>query len=372
MRADRPTALARSPATASGRRSSGRGRTVLEAVGRGLRLRLRRGTSCSSAGPASTRYGVAIRPTRIWRPAPRRRGLPRRRRRPEVGRPERAGPARAGALRAARRPRPVRQPAAGHGPAGARGRLAAPAGAARRRRPADRARADRRALLRQAVRGSRGRPAGERAAIDTLHLHRGARSAASSGSAFELARGRRTKLTSVDKANVLAIVAACGGKVVEEVRPEYPDVSRRASAGRRLRDDARQRPAAFDVLVTENLFGDILSDEASRPGRLARDAAVGLARRAADGARAARPVRADPRLARRTSPARTWPTRSARSCPARCCCAGRSASTTAADGDRGGRERGARRRLPDGGPVPVWPGAAGDAVGPDPRSARRR
>ena len=42
---------------------------------------------------------------------------------------------------------------------------------------------------------------------------------------FELARGRRKKLTSVDKANVLDPRAACGGPIVEEVKPEYPDVS---------------------------------------------------------------------------------------------------------------------------------------------------
>jgi 3-isopropylmalate dehydrogenase len=80
--------------------------------------------------------------------------------------------------------------------------------------------------------------------------------------AFELARGRRRHLTSVDKANVLA-TSRLWRKVVEEVHADFPDVA----IEHRLVDAAAmllvQRPASFDVLVTENLFGDILSDEAA-------------------------------------------------------------------------------------------------------------
>lgn len=80
--------------------------------------------------------------------------------------------------------------------------------------------------------------------------------------AFELARGRRGRLTSVDKANVLA-TSRLWRKVVEETRPDYPDVE----VNHQLVDSCAmllvRRPATFDVLVTENLFGDILSDEAA-------------------------------------------------------------------------------------------------------------
>ena len=78
---------------------------------------------------------------------------------------------------------------------------------------------------------------------------------------FELARTRRKRLTSVDKANVLA-TSRLWRTIVEEMRGEYPDVE----VGHQLVDSCAmlliRQPAWFDVLVTENLFGDILSDEA--------------------------------------------------------------------------------------------------------------
>ena len=80
--------------------------------------------------------------------------------------------------------------------------------------------------------------------------------------AFELARGRRRRLTSVDKANVLAS-SRLWRKVVDQVAPDFPDVR----VEHRLVDAAAMMlirdPGSFDVLVTENLFGDILSDEAA-------------------------------------------------------------------------------------------------------------
>jgi 3-isopropylmalate dehydrogenase len=80
--------------------------------------------------------------------------------------------------------------------------------------------------------------------------------------AFELARGRRRRVTQVDKANVLAS-SRLWRKVTEEVHADFADVE----LEHRLVDAAAMllvtRPTAYDVIVTENLFGDILSDEAS-------------------------------------------------------------------------------------------------------------
>ena len=80
--------------------------------------------------------------------------------------------------------------------------------------------------------------------------------------AFELARGRRGKLTSVDKANVLS-TSRLWRKVVEELKGDYADVT----VNHQLVDSCAMllvsKPTTFDVIVTENLFGDILSDEAA-------------------------------------------------------------------------------------------------------------
>jgi 3-isopropylmalate dehydrogenase len=80
--------------------------------------------------------------------------------------------------------------------------------------------------------------------------------------AFELARGRRGRLTSVDKANVLA-TSRLWRKVVDELKGDFAGVE----VNHQLVDSCAmllvRRPAQFDVLVTENLFGDILSDEAA-------------------------------------------------------------------------------------------------------------
>jgi 3-isopropylmalate dehydrogenase len=80
--------------------------------------------------------------------------------------------------------------------------------------------------------------------------------------AFRLARGRRKKVTSVDKANVLE-TSRLWRHTATEVAKGFPDVV----LEHMLVDTAAMRlissPAGFDVLVTENMFGDILTDEAS-------------------------------------------------------------------------------------------------------------
>jgi 3-isopropylmalate dehydrogenase len=80
--------------------------------------------------------------------------------------------------------------------------------------------------------------------------------------AFEAARQRRGKLTSVDKANVLA-TSKLWRSTVDAIAKTYPDVS----VDHMLVDAAAmeliKQPTAFDVILTENMFGDILSDEAS-------------------------------------------------------------------------------------------------------------
>jgi 3-isopropylmalate dehydrogenase len=81
--------------------------------------------------------------------------------------------------------------------------------------------------------------------------------------AANLARGRRKKLTSVDKANVLETSRLWRSTVNRIMPAEFPDIS----VEHMLVDSAAmhllQRPRDFDVIVTENMFGDILTDEAS-------------------------------------------------------------------------------------------------------------
>ncbi|GIK73030.1 MAG: 3-isopropylmalate dehydrogenase [Chloroflexota bacterium] len=80
--------------------------------------------------------------------------------------------------------------------------------------------------------------------------------------AAEAARGRRKKLTSVDKANVLAS-SRLWRRVTIDVMQEHPDVELEHVLVDAMAMHLIRRPATFDVIVAENLFGDILTDEAS-------------------------------------------------------------------------------------------------------------
>jgi 3-isopropylmalate dehydrogenase len=100
-----------------------------------------------------------------------------------------------------------------------------------------------------------------RAAVDTMYYTE-AEIGRLMRASFDLARQRRKRITSVDKANVLAS-SRLWREVAHEIAAEYPDVEYEDILVDTCSMYLIRRPADFDVIATENMFGDILSDEAS-------------------------------------------------------------------------------------------------------------
>ena len=126
--------------------------------------------------------------------------------------------------------------------------------------------------------------------------------------AFQAARKRSKRVTSVDKANVLETFQFWRD-VVTEVHAGVSRRRARPHVRRQRRDAAGARPKQFDVIVTGNMFGDILSDEAAM-----LTGSIGMLPSASLERRATRACTSRATAARPTSPARASPIRWLQSC----------------------------------------------------------
>lgn len=102
---------------------------------------------------------------------------------------------------------------------------------------------------------------GEERAVDTME-YRTSEIERIARVAFDAARARRKKVHSVDKANVLA-TSQLWRKTVDRISKDYPDVTLEHMLVDNCAMQLIRNPRQFDVLLTENMFGDILSDEAA-------------------------------------------------------------------------------------------------------------
>ncbi len=112
-------------------------------------------------------------------------------------------------------------------------------------------------------RGVEDLPDGQRRAVDT-QVYTTHEIERVSRVAFELARGRRNKVTSAEKANVMETGAFWREVVTTLHAREYPDVTLEHMLADNAAMQLVKNPRQFDVLVTDNLFGDVLSDEAAQ------------------------------------------------------------------------------------------------------------
>jgi 3-isopropylmalate dehydrogenase len=112
-------------------------------------------------------------------------------------------------------------------------------------------------------RGIEKLPSGEEKGVNTL-LYTTSEIERIARMAFEIARKRRKKVTSVDKANILEVMELWRRTVTRIGREEFPDVELEHLYVDNAAMQLIRRPKSFDVILADNMFGDILSDEAAQ------------------------------------------------------------------------------------------------------------